>query len=116
MSHIWLGPDFEYVVYELQYSWTVYYFQFLFHHVRPYCCIWMHITLQIKDFVKPRWPRTIPPMRIVVIVHPEIIHFACFKSKGHFKVILKRDLFTNFEIAWISLNNPLKTIKLRPQN
>ena len=45
-----------------------------------------------------------------------MIHFACFKSKGHFKAILKRDLFTNFEIAWISLTNPLKTIKLRPQN
>ena len=51
----------------------------------------MHITLQIKDFVKPRRPQTIPPLRIVIIVHPEMIHFACFKSKGHFKVILKRD-------------------------
>ena len=52
----------------------------------------MHITLQIKDFVKPRLPQTIPPMRIVIIVHPEMISFVCFAIV---KLILrsKSDIF-----------------------
>ena len=73
----------------------------------------MHITLQIKDFVKPRRPQTIPPLRIVIIVHPEMIHFACFKSKGHFKVILKRDLFTNFEKSMNFTQQPSKNYKIK---
>ena len=36
----------------------------------------MHIILQIKDFVKPHRPQTIPPVLSTIKVHPEMIHFA----------------------------------------